>query len=251
VTGWHLLCQDPTEMLRRLPVIIAEDSLVHPRLYTELVWLMAATSKGYRLTWSDAALVMAALATALETTDRVAIYTEPSVFSSATVKQPLSLTLLIRAEFGGMDHDRDFLRRLSVRAETDDLPTDRQEPLWVEYDIDDLVPAEHILLEAIDQHCCPRILHEIPTVQAQAIWWCRSSVANRPFVGRGAEVATEEGVAKRAEHAANLDAHRPALDAFARRQIAQGWTPTTESRPRPPFAVSGPMDAWLVQGGKV
>lgn len=231
-------------MLRRLPVIIPEDSLVHPRLYTELVWLMAASSKGYRLTWSDAAVIMSALATALETTSRVAIYTEPRVPLSTT-PTPLSVVLLIRAEFGGMDHDRDFLRRLSVRAETDDLPTDTQEPLWVEHDIPELVPADHILLEAIDQHCCPHILREIPTVQAQAIWWCRSSVSDRPFVGRGAETASETGSAKRAEHTANLEAHQPALDAFARRQIARGWTPTTESRPRLPSVVSGPMDAWL------
>ena len=234
-------------MLRRLPVIIPEDSLVHPRLYTELVWLMAASSKGYTLTWPDAAVIMSALATALETTSRVAIYTEPRVPLSTIPTCPLSVVLLIRAEFGGMDHDRDFLRRLSVRAETDDLPTDTQEPLWVEHDIPELIPAEHILLEAIDQHCCPRILHEIPTVQAQAIWWCRSSVTVRSLVGRGAETAAETEEAKRAEHTANLDTHRPALDAYARRQIARGWTSATESLHRPPSAVSGPMDAWLAR----
>ena len=238
-TGWQLLCQDSTEMLRRLPVIIPEDSLVHPRLYTELVWLMAAASKGYRLMWPDAAIIMAALANAIETTDRMAIYATPPDPAPPT-RNPLSLALLIRAEFGGMDHDRDFLRRLATR---DDLPTDTTDPLWIEHDVDPFTPTTHILLEAIDQHCCPYVLREIPELQQQTIWWCRSSLNSRTIAGYGATEAATAEVTKRAEHAANLEEHRLALDTFSCRQITRGWTPTTQSRPV--AAAAGPLDTWV------
>jgi hypothetical protein len=236
-TGWQLLCQNPTEMLRRLPVIIPEDSLVHPRLYPELVWLMAAASKGYCLTWADAAAIMAALATAIETPARAAIYATPSEPAPPT-RSALSLALLIRAEFGGMDHDRDFLRRLATR---DDLPTDAAAPIWIEHDIDPFVPTTHILLEAIDQHCCPFVVREILGLHPQAIWWCRSSLNSRPIVGSG---ATAEEAAKRAEFAANLEAHRDALDIFSHRQIVRGWA-TSPSPSRQPSATTGPLDTWV------
>ena len=207
---------------------------------------MAAASKGYRLSWADAAVIMAALATALKTTERVAIYVEPADSTKIWMSDPLSVALMIRAEFGGMDHDRDFLRRLSVRVAAHDLPVDTAEPTWIEQDIDPLQPVEHILLEAIDQHCCPHVLREIPGLEAQAIWWCRSSLSVRPITGRGAADAVAISAAKRAEHTANLEAYRSVLDAFSRRQIARGWilTPSLSQSRRAPQA-SGPLDAWL------
>lgn len=244
VTGWQLLCQDPVEMLRRLPIIIAEDSLVQPRLFTELVWLMAAASKGYQLTWPDAAVVMAALATSLRVTERVAIYTTATLaepVATSPKKDPLAVALMIRAEYGGMEHDRNFLRRLSMRAAIGDLPLDTSEPDWIETDIDALEPRNHILLEAIDQHCCPGILRDIVGADPQAIWWCRSSLNVRPLIGRGAEEGTATATAKRTEYHAALEAVRPALDAYSRRQIACGWIAVSKPTPQK----HGPLDAWL------
>lgn len=254
ISAWHLLCQDSVELLRRLPVIIAEDALVQPWLFKELVWLMAAVSKGYRLTWMDAATVMAALASALRTTERVAIYAEPPATDTASTnlwRDPLAVALMIRAEFGGMDHDCSFLKRLAIRAATNTLPLDAAaEPDWIEYDIDPLSPHEHILLEAIDQHCCPHVLRELPGLHPQAIWWCRSSLSVRPLVGFGASDAAGTAAAKRTEHTANLEAYLSALDAFSRRQIARGWILPTSAKPtpRPPATTTtktGPLDAWL------
>eukprot|EP01130_Rhizamoeba_saxonica_P000644 TRINITY_DN10593_c0_g1_i1.p1 TRINITY_DN10593_c0_g1~~TRINITY_DN10593_c0_g1_i1.p1 ORF type:complete len:377 (+),score=61.84 TRINITY_DN10593_c0_g1_i1:54-1184(+) len=46
--GYQLLCQDPIAFLRRLPVIILEDCLLHPDL-PYVVWLMIAVGKGWKL----------------------------------------------------------------------------------------------------------------------------------------------------------------------------------------------------------
>ena len=43
--AYQLLLQSPDECLRRLPVIVMEDGLAHPRL-PFLVWLMIAHTKG-------------------------------------------------------------------------------------------------------------------------------------------------------------------------------------------------------------
>lgn len=249
VTGWHLLCQDSAEMLRRLPIIIAEDALIQPDLFTQLVWLMVATSKGYRLTWPDAAIIMAALSSVLNTRERVAIYAE---VDPATVpftllrKYPLAVALFIRAEFGGMKHDCEFLRRLAVRAVSNDMPIDSETtPDWIEFDIPPLDPVAHILLEAIDQHCCPWICSEITTIDAQALWWCRSSINIRSLVGRGAAERAATIIEKQAEYNGIIDSARSALDLFACRQIRSGWMlPQKESKVVP--VVKGPLDAWLI-----
>eukprot|EP00798_Chlamydomonas_sp_ICE-L_P027581 gene27581-7215_t len=44
----HILKEDPSELLRRLPIICLEDAILHPA-FPLLVWLMVAQSKGYVL----------------------------------------------------------------------------------------------------------------------------------------------------------------------------------------------------------
>lgn len=246
VTGWQLLCQDSSEMLRRLPIIIAEDALIQLDLFIQLIWLMAATSKGYRLTWMDAAIVMAALSNALNTRERVAIYAEvdETVLFTVICKNPLAFALLVRAEFGGMKHDCDFLRRLAMRATKNDLPIDLEiTPDWIEFDIPSLEPSEHILLEAIDQHCCPWIFSEITTINSQALWWCRSSINVRPLSGRGAKEGLDTVTAKQAEYNYIMESARLALNLFAYRQIQSGWISShTVAVP----VAKGPLDIWLI-----
>ena len=47
-TGLTLLCLDENELLRRLPIIILEDTILIKN-YTFLIWLMCAVSKGFKL----------------------------------------------------------------------------------------------------------------------------------------------------------------------------------------------------------
>ena len=49
----HLIKEDAGEFLRRSCIICVEDSILHPALPL-LVWLMAAHSKGYAMTHSQA-----------------------------------------------------------------------------------------------------------------------------------------------------------------------------------------------------
>lgn len=49
---------DPFSLLRRLPIIMAEDAIVYPEHWDTLVALMAAVSKGYELRICDVAWIL-------------------------------------------------------------------------------------------------------------------------------------------------------------------------------------------------
>lgn len=219
-TAWWLLCNEPTELLRRLPVIVCEDTQLEPRLFVELVWLMAATSKGYRLRWADAALVMATVATALETTGHWNLEVAGPPLPAGGLlhgSPPVALALHIRIAFGGMRSDQAFLGRLRDRVIAGTLPLWTGAPVWLEEDIPWLDADEDILLEAVDQHTYPHLAEAIPGLRLDGVWYCRSAVNVRPYIGEGAAEATAFWGAKRAALRPNLEEHALALELFSRR----------------------------------
>lgn len=248
-TAWWLLCNDPTELLRRLPVIVCEDTQLEPRTFVELVWLMAATSKGYRLRWADAALVMSVVATALETTGHWNLEVPgPPLPTGGLLQNPVALALHVRIAFGGMRGDMAFLGRLRDRVVAGSLPLWTGAPMWLEEDISWLEPEEDILLEAVDQHVYPRLAEAVSGLQLEAVWWCRSSVNVRSYVGEGAADAEAEWSAKRAALQPNLDEHALPLELFSRRMRRRAdrvaVTEVTEMTAATTASVST-LDRWL------
>ena len=144
-----LLRQSPVDCLRRVPVIMMEDSSLHPSLPV-LVWLMMALSKGYEPnTALQAVVILASSELALgRCRDRpdpplpaITPFASASASASATTSTPLSTgggpvslqlsdlpqgaprtlvaSLLLRAAYGGMAGDcsmlEGFARRWAVR----------------------------------------------------------------------------------------------------------------------------------------
>ena len=118
--AYELYRISPTELLRRLPIIIVEDSALHPS-YPVLVWLMLAVSKGFHLPPSLVAFVLQlTIDTALVRTRDYAGFTE-NIASDASmidlaklpqgVGRDLVASLLLRASFGGMPGDMEMLSR--------------------------------------------------------------------------------------------------------------------------------------------
>jgi hypothetical protein len=233
-TAWWLLCKAPAELLRRLPVILCEDTQLHERCFLEVVWLMAAVTKGYCLTWGDAAWIMSAVATALESPGRwnLEVPGPPSARFGTFAADLLPLALHVRAAFGGMTGDVAFLARLRDRATAGTLPLWLGDPVWLEEDIPWLDPDTDILLEAVDFHVYPRMLDELPGLSREAVWWCRSAPNLRPYVGEGAEIATALEVAHRERWTPCLVAHARALELFARRMRRRADREITESQPK-------------------
>lgn len=240
-TAWQMLRQDSMELLRRIPVIIAEDTLIQPTLYTEVVWLMAAVSKGYQITWADAELVMATVATSVAAKGQYNIdVSEDHSDKPVDLLDPLSLALQIRISFGGMKYDSEFLSRLLGRSLS--LPLQPEEEIaWVEEDIDDFQPMDDVLLAAIDQHVFPSILRDISGACPKMIWWCRSEPNERPYVGCGAAQGASLIQRMREEYGPAFETYRDALDSFARRKIRQAMIKKVPVS-TPPV---GTLDRWV------
>jgi hypothetical protein len=249
-TAWWLLCREPTELLRRLPVILCEDTQIEERTFLELVWLMAATSKGYRLTWADATWVMAAVATAMETTGHWNLDVPgPPLPAGALLRNPLALALHIRISFGGMKGDQAFMGRLRDRVIAGTLPLWTGAPMWLEEDIPWLDPDEDILLEAVDQHTYPRLGDIIPGLRLDAVWFCRSAVNVRDYVGESAAAAEAYVVERREVLGPNLAEHRLALELFSRRMrrrcMIRTDTAEVEDLKTATIAAVSTLDRWL------
>jgi hypothetical protein len=172
----HLLAQDANELLRRLPVIMCEDTLLHPRLFIEVVWLMAAASKGYALTLEDAQILTDCVAACLAAPAQYNLAAEVAAAVSATSDDPLGLAFRLRIAYGGMKSDMAFLGRLQNRAAAGELPLHTEAFESTEFT---KIPAfdvdAHLILEAVDFHCFPKMV-EATGVAKKAIWFHRSAL---------------------------------------------------------------------------
>ena len=197
----HLLAQDANELLRRLPVIMCEDTLLHPQLFMEVVWLMAAASKGYALTLEDAQILTDCVAACLAAPAQYNLAAEVAAAVPASVgDDPLGLAFRLRIAYGGMKSDMAFLGRLRIRAAAGELPLHTTVFESTEFT---KIPAfdvdAHLISEAVDFHCFPKMV-EATGVAKKAIWFHRSAFNVRPYVGIGAEEAFEVEEAGRAAH---------------------------------------------------
>ena len=195
----HLLAQDANELLRRLPVIMCEDTQLHPRLFMEVVWLMAAVSKGYALTFEDAQIVTDCVSACLSAPAQYNLAVDVTK-QPRPDQDPLFLAFSLRIAYGGMKSDMEFLGRLQNRAVAGELPlhTCNFEPVAY-MSIPPFSLDAHLLSEAVDFHCFPKMI-EVTGVAKKAIWFHRSAPNVRPYTGIGAKEAFEVEEAGKVAH---------------------------------------------------
>ncbi len=223
-TGIQLLGQDATVFLRRLAVVLLEDSLLHPRLYCEVVWLMLATGKGYKLRVADVQIIADAIVTGLESRSRYNLLKEARHPPDAAALPSTTVAAIrLRAAVGGMKFDTAFLGRLADRLADADLPCEEDWYSIALGDISEFSVKKHMIAMAIDFHCCPFILDTLDdllksdrTVIKNAIWWHWSSLNER--LGEDDMQAATEA----AERAATLqiwEACQDVMRVFSKSQI--------------------------------
>ena len=141
----QLLRQDPSECLRRLPIVLVENGSVNAEGFSILVWLMAAHSKGYRLTVEDEETILRIVHqswTSPHTLDPWTAATDSAV--------EVSCSFYMRAAYGGMDGDQRLLIRCADTAKhLSFLPP----PPSLPEEVQAFDPRKHMTLEAIDFHC--------------------------------------------------------------------------------------------------
>lgn len=196
-----MLAQNPGELLRRLPVIVIEDSFLHP-LYPVLVWLMMAHSKGYALSEQDATLVLSVVRQVSDGRYRDSLFKGDRYREFCTVSPDDNVfvsSLVIRADYGGMPGDLKMLRISAGIWKTRYEKNDRW--LTVARDVYADVPAtnesigyilpEDYLPEGADFHCFPSMVWTIRKRSAvtlsdveikKAVWYYRSGVNHKTLI---------------------------------------------------------------------
>ena len=215
----QLALQDPVEATRRLPIIMCEDTQLCPHLFAECVWLMAAVSKGYVLTTQDLQTMHIALETMLEAHGRYNLRVDVDD-SELKIRDAVTEAFAIRIAFGGMTGDMRFLGFLERRYAATELPCVAQAAYNTATET--FCPQKHILPEAIDFHCFPKLLREIDGITQESVWWHWSSYNVREFVGIGGESEKANEVTKRQIHRLQ---QKNALHAYALQKIR--WVATT------------------------
>ncbi len=209
----QLVLQDPVEATRRLPIIMCEDSQLCPKLFAELVWLMAAVSKGYNLTAHDLQIMHNALETMLDAPGRYNLRVDVDD-SEIKFHDAVTEAFGIRIAFGGMKGDMRFLGFLERRYGAGELPC--VPPLSYISAAELFQPEHHMLPEAIDFHCFPKLLREIDGISQESVWWHWSSHNVRDFVGLGADAEKTYEAQQRQIHALT---QKDALVAYAAQKI--------------------------------
>lgn len=266
----QLLHQDPQEALRRIAVVLLEDAALCPYVYNHIIWLMYANSKGYKLRESDRQAVVDAVATGLEMTFRynldlpasTAILPTPDFWNAPEEAQEAAIGPALRAAAGGMAFDTRFLTVLAERALKarnagwEDFQSDRlaERALIGQLGIEDMALAVNyssipeftvdscMVIQAIDFHCYPRLLDDLP--YKDAIWWHWSSLNVRPIVDDGSETANAKEAAERARW---YDTFRSIEGSL--RYAAGGVLGRMQSEKTRPAVVTT-LDMWLL-GGKM
>lgn len=186
-TAYQLIKQDTTEFLRRLPIILLEDSMYHSS-FSEIIWLMVAHSKGYKLTYDDVNILLKSIMYGLEAPNRYDTSMVP--ISMEQTLEDCFIFPYIRHLYGGMKGDIDFLERMAYCLANKQLPIYTNKTTMVITDnINDFDPKKHIIKYAIDFHCCPETL---TIMNKEAMWWLWSSINVRQTINKKHEEYEEE-----------------------------------------------------------
>lgn len=229
-TAQQIAYQDPNELVRRLPILMCEDTLLVPPLFVECVWLMVAVSKGYELTTADNTILLQTVGACLAAGGRYNLHAELAggAIRSAAPNDPVNLAFTLRIAFGGMGGDMAFLGRLQKRWCARELPCGSASAI-VTAEPEPFVASKHLLLEAIDFHCFKHMIRDCGGgLSKEVVWWHCSSPNVRTVVGLGAvdQIATE--AQRREETAAEYAAHAETIHAFQVKKAAEfvGTVPT-------------------------
>lgn len=201
-SAYFLLGISTFEALRRLIIIILEDTLPVPSLLA-LVWLMMASSKTYRLSDTQVEWVLGVVYLVctkvhyrLPSTSKLPI----GFIGSNSIESQVLWSMAFRRAYGGMKGDQEMMENLGgtwykifserLGVEWDqwlELKKIKVEPIDLA-SIRKFEPGKVFISASIDQHCQPQIISylrkiypEIPENEIKgSIWMCRSRLNKRP-----------------------------------------------------------------------
>jgi len=217
--AYQLIFQDINAFIRRLPVIMMEDAVLH-RCFPKVVWWMIAISKGWKLSWENIVELLKIVYIISESPyhDRIPSFKddkaliEPVAHFVGFLLQEVKIhevfrtqigSLILRALYGGMKGDVLFLYAFAERW-CERFTFTRWSEIWEPYiridttiDIETLLASsrfdlldEDKISEAIDFHCFPQMIKDVHHVFPHfshddiksSIWYHRSGIYTKIYI---------------------------------------------------------------------
>lgn len=198
LTAWHFLDLDLYDFLRRLCIIAIEDCLPLNG-YSNIVWFMAAVSKGFKPCNSQIAWILGYVYDLAMCKQYEQIVHTPNINIRSIKMRSLNnegknvvYSIILRKSFGGMRGDKDMCLA-SAQLWSARFMTSSTYLGMLERDNKFITPPDIIMTKsewvigAIDFHCCPNIVvsmwekHDEFTEDEirNAIWHCSSSITDK------------------------------------------------------------------------
>lgn len=201
-TAWHFLDLDLHDFLRRLAIIAVEDCLPLDG-YANIVWFMAAVSKGYipsdeQICWILGYVYDLAQCGHYEQIDHDDKLTVKNVRARSLSQEGKNLvySIMLRKAYGGMKGDKAMCMSAAKSWSARYLSNSAYLKLLVRENIFITPPIcpmqkSEWIVGAIDFHCCPNIVtamwekHDEFTEEEiqSAIWHCSSSITDKELLG--------------------------------------------------------------------
>jgi hypothetical protein len=191
-TAYALYSYSPSEALRRIPIVMIEDTLPHPESFCKLVWWMAAVSKGYHMSVEEIEQMLGIVYMMCETKTFEPFHSYHE--GKGEIQYPLDTPegkflqcLNLRKQYRGMEVDGQMLdyhidlwtKRFRENTMWYTLISDQPECAIDVSSLDGKYNRENVLMESIDYHCYPGMLKGLPEKSYIAIWMCRSRINHR------------------------------------------------------------------------
>lgn len=196
-TAYALYSTSPIELLRRLPIILIEDSLPFFNLI-KVVWWMIAVGRGYKLSKEEIEELIGIVYDGSETKYYEKCQFKRNFECCITKHKDFFRMLELRKIYGGMFCDI-YMINYHINLWNEKFKDDKwlemlnlQEHTIIDIDKLDNFSKDDILLESIDYHCYPWILKKLPSNSKQLIWWFRSGVNFRQSLFTKVKQRTKE-----------------------------------------------------------
>lgn len=213
---YSLMAISPFEALRRLFIIILEDTLPIPALPT-LVWFMMATSKAYSLAtkqveWILGVVYLVCTKVELRRPSKEKLPIGPLTDNS--IETQILWSMAFRRAYGGMEGDQEMMESLGgLWYRTFIEKSGREWECWLELrklevdpvDLSSLgsfIPGKVLIPACVDQHSRPQIIPYIRNIYPNidendikgTIWLCRSRLNKRPKIDGSIDYPPEKFV---------------------------------------------------------
>lgn len=201
-TAATILCLDPNQLLRRLPIIIIEDVIINYHV-TKLVWLMCAVTKGLLLSDYWLQFIVDLVGDITQYPHREAVTHDKKEFDlrkalkfldqNGPNKQNRDLlwAVQLRKSYGGMKGDMKMLNgctRLWLERFVSEVDLDTSDTK-IDLTTLGLINPSEIIPAAIDFHCTDilqRVAYQYPEIDPRdiqsAIWFHRSGINKRKII---------------------------------------------------------------------